>query len=60
MATPHLNQALGVVIRLLMLANGALALATASFVYVMLPFATGVHCEGIRRLGRTCGPISNT
>ena len=45
--------------RLLAFFNVALALATACFVYVMLPFAIGVQCEGVRQLNRACGPISN-
>ncbi len=46
--------------RLLTFANVALALAAACFVYIMLPYAVGVRCEGVRQIGRTCGPISNT
>lgn len=40
--------------RPLYLANAALALALGRFIYVMLPFAEGVACDGGRAVGRAC------
>ena len=47
--------------RSLIIANIALAVALAWFVYSMLPFAAGVACDGARAIGRACadhtGPV---
>ena len=46
-------------ISLLAIVNSIVAVALACFIYVMLPYASGVACDAAMRLGGSCQPISN-
>jgi hypothetical protein len=47
-------------IRLLMFANGLLAIALACFVYTMLPYANDVACDTAVRAGHHCVSLGST